>query len=107
MSVLLSVFLSRPQKLPAIEHSTRKQTSQKSIQDLLAFETGLGVSGGDARVSFDNFALTPAAEHFYSTFHAAKCRTSSPDPPFPSPPSFLFSSSFFLFFFPGSSILSP
>lgn len=52
MSVLLSVFLSRPQNLPAIEHSTRKQTSQKSIQDLLAFETGLGVSGGDARVSF-------------------------------------------------------
>lgn len=23
----------------------------------------------------DDFALTPVAEHFYSTFHAAKCRT--------------------------------
>lgn len=45
MDVLLSVFLSRAQNLPAIEHSTRKQTSQKIIQDLLAFETGLGVVG--------------------------------------------------------------
>lgn len=43
MSLLLSVFLSRPQSLPAIEHYSRKQTSPKSIQDLLAFETGLGV----------------------------------------------------------------
>lgn len=31
----------------------------------------------------DDFALTPAGEHFDCTFHAAKCRTYSPTLPFP------------------------
>lgn len=52
MSVLLSVFLSRPQNLPAFEHSSRKQTSPKSIQDLLAFEQAWEwLAGGDAHGS--------------------------------------------------------
>lgn len=32
----------------------------------------------------DDFALTPAGEHFDCTFHAAKCRTYSPTLPFPA-----------------------
>lgn len=31
----------------------------------------------------DDFALTPVAEHSYSTFHAAKCRTFQNLPLFP------------------------
>lgn len=60
---------------------------------------------------YRRFRFDPGGRALYSTFHAAKCRTYSPDPslpplfPFSSVP--LFSFFFPFFFFPGSSILSP
>lgn len=48
----------------------------------------------------DDFALTPVAEHFYSTFHAAKCRTFQNLPLLPlGPLSVPLPISLFLFFF--------
>lgn len=43
LGVTLSFFLSRPQNLPAVEHS--RKTSQKSTGGRFAFEMGLGEVG--------------------------------------------------------------